>query len=198
MSLFVKICGITTEEAVTACVEAGVDAVGFVFARSPRRVTPATAASLAAALPEEVLRVAVFRRPEPGELEMALREFPADLVQADHEVIPSIAARAVLPVYREGSLATPAHGSLFLYEGASSGVGMEVDRARAAGLARRGSMILAGGLDPQNVFDVIETVQPHGVDVSSGVESRPGIKDPGRIREFVAAAHSAAERLVRT
>lgn len=197
MTLFIKICGLTSERAVAACAEAEVDAVGFVFARSPRRVVPETAAELARALPESVLKVAVFGRPEPGEVEVTLQVFPADVVQADHDVLADVVAPGLLPVYREGSTSIPEPGRRFLYEGTVSGVGMSVNRDRASRLAGRGEMILAGGLEPENVFDAIETVRPFGVDVSSGVESQPGVKDPVRIREFVAAARSAAERLVR-
>lgn len=214
MSLFVKICGLSSAEAVAACSEAGVDAVGFVFSKSPRRVSPETAALLAEALAPSTLKVAVFRRPEPGEVEVVLQVFPADVVQADHDTLHDISAPAFLPVYREGPDRVPNAvepdfrlsqtqnaGSepvrRFLYEGSVSGVGMSVDRERASRLARRGEMILAGGLDPGNVAAVVGEVRPFGVDVSSGVESQPGIKDPGRIHEFVASARAAAERLVR-
>ena len=195
MSLFIKVCGVTSELAGAACVEAGVDAVGFVFDKSPRRVSPETAADLAAGLPGSMLKVAVFRRPTPLEVELLLHVFPADVVQADHDALPSISAPAVLPVYREGAGPGPKRGGRFLYEGPMSGAGMAVDLGRAARLAGRGEMVLAGGLDAANVAGVIETVRPFGVDVSSGVESQPGIKDPGRIHEFVAAARASAERL---
>jgi phosphoribosylanthranilate isomerase len=199
MSLFVKICGLTSAEAVAACAEAGVDAVGFVFSKSPRRVRPETAALLAESVAPATLKVAVFCRPEPGEVELALQVFPADVVQADHDTLHDVSAPAVLPVYRESRVGASddIHARRFLYEGAVSGVGMSVDRERASRMARQGEMILAGGLDPGNVASVVETVRPFGVDVSSGVESQPGIKDPGRIHEFVASARAAAERLVR-
>lgn len=195
MTVFVKVCGVTSEPVVAACVEAGVDAVGFVFDRSPRRVSPETAAELAAGLPASVLKVAVFRRPTPLEVEVMLQVFPADVVQADHDTLSSVSAPALLPVYREGSPPKPKPGRRFLYEGPVSGVGLSVDHTRAARLARQGEMVLAGGLDGANVAGAIETVRPFGVDVSSGVESQPGIKDPGRIHDFVAAARAAAERV---
>ena len=196
MSLFVKICGITDQVAARACVEAGADAVGFVFARSPRQVTPEMAAAIASSLPDSVLKVAVFRRPGPAEIENVLEVFTPDIVQADHDTLPGPGDRiALLPVYRQDIDTVPA-GRRFLYEGPQSGVGRTVDLAHAAEVARIGEMILAGGLTAGGVGSAIEQVRPFGVDVSSGVESSPGQKDPEAVRAFVAAARAAQERLV--
>jgi len=85
-----------------------------------------------------------------------------------------------------------------VYEGPRSGVGRTVDWARAHGVARRGLVTLAGGLAPDNVAEAIRTVRPFGVDVSSGVESEPGVKDPGRIRAFVEAVREAEKEMVGT
>lgn len=197
MSLFVKVCGITTLEAAQVCVDAGADAVGFVFADSPRRVTPEQARAISGGLRGDVLRVAVFRRPRPEEIEQVLEGFPPDLVQADHDSLGVVGTQSRLPVYREGDGAAPT-GGRFLYEGPVSGVGEPVDWERAADMARLGDMILAGGLRPDNVGGAVTAVRPYGVDVSSGVEATPGVKVPALIRSFVAAARAAEERLVST
>jgi phosphoribosylanthranilate isomerase len=195
MSLFVKICGITELAAAEAAVEAGADAVGFVFASSPRQIDPRGAVQIAGELPPATLRVAVFRRPKPGEIETVLEVFTPDLVQADYESLEGFTATGTLPVYREGDLVDP-DGGPFLFEGPMSGVGRTVDMSLAAGVARRGDMVLAGGLRPDNVANAIEEVGPYGVDVSSGVEVSPGVKDPALIRSFVAAVRAAEERAV--
>lgn len=196
MSTFIKICGITDAVAAATCVEAGVDAVGFVFSESPRRLDPEVAAEIAAAIPAGIARVAVFRRPTQTEVDAVLALFPADLVQADHDALPAtVPSAAMLPVFRESVDQVGGHRR-FLYEGPNSGVGQGVDLARAAEAARLGEMILAGGLRPDNVAVSILRVRPFGVDVSSGVESAPGVKDPALIRSFVAAVHAADERLV--
>jgi phosphoribosylanthranilate isomerase len=195
MSLFVKICGINDPRAAEAAVASGADAVGFVFSPSPRQVTPEIAHSIAADLPRAVVRVAVFRSPSHAEIARVIEEFSADLVQADHDRLGPVTGHGLLPVYREGETA-PEEGR-FLYEGPISGVGEMVDLARATSLARIGDMVLAGGLDPDNVGQVVAAVRPYGVDVSSGVETAPGVKDPELIRRFVAAARAAEERLVR-
>lgn len=195
MSLFVKVCGISTLEAGYACVEAGADAIGFVFSESPRQVSPARAWSISESLPADVLRVAVFRRPSRRDLGRVLEDFEPDLIQADHPTLGPVPERKRLPVYRAGVDETPS-GGRFLYEGPVSGAGERVDWSAAADVARLGDMILAGGLRPDNVGRAITTVRPFGVDVSSGVETEPGVKAPALIRSFVAAARAAEERLV--
>lgn len=204
----VKICGVTEPDAVRAIVEAGAEAVGFVFAASPRRVTAGVAATLAADLPPSTARVAVFRHPTERELLDVLDEFPADLVQV--EPTPEVRKRLegsgvrLLPVLHDGphveerlarlvqERAEP--GGPVLLEGPGrGGRGMRPDWSRAARLAERVPLVLAGGLTAENVEGAIRTVHPVAVDVSSGVESRPGRKDPGLIRGFVDAARNAAD-----
>lgn len=195
MSLFVKICGVTDPGAARGAVAAGADAVGFVFAESPRQISPREAGMISGALPPGILRVAVFRRPTLDEIDDVLEVFTPDAVQADHDTLEGFDTTAVLPVFRDGIDGTP-HGGQFLYEGPVSGAGQLVDFSRAAGTARLGAMILAGGLRPDNVATAIDQVRPAGVDVSSGVESSPGVKDPALIESFVSAARAAEERLV--
>jgi phosphoribosylanthranilate isomerase len=196
MSLLIKVCGVTDRKTAQVCVEAGVSALGFVFADSPRRLHAAQAESISASLPPGVLRVAVFRRPSQEEVANALEGFTPDLIQADHEAVLSFRGVSTLPVYREHDHTSPG-GGRFLFEGPVSGVGRGVDLARAEEMARLGEMVLAGGLRPDNVGRAITRVRPFGVDVSSGVESSPGEKSPELIRAFVAAVRAAEERQVR-
>ena len=99
------------------------------------------------------------------------------------------------PVFREGGAAVPGDAdTTFVYEGPSSGAGETVNWDRAAALSKGRHMILAGGLDANNVARAIATVRPWGVDVSSGVESAPGEKDTGRIRNFISAARAAEKQ----
>jgi phosphoribosylanthranilate isomerase len=195
--LFVKICGLATAEAVQAAVAAGADAVGFVFAPSPRQVTPAQAVALAATLPAGVLRVAVMRHPAVGEWEEVARVFRPDWLQTDagdFAALPALDGIGRLPVYRDvpGLDAAALDGTAqALFEAAVSGAGLAPDWPRAAELARRTRLVLAGGLDADNVGAAIARVRPWGVDVSSGVESAPGRKDPEKITAFVAAVRRA-------
>lgn len=193
MSLLVKICGITTEEGVEAAVAAGADAIGFVFhASSPRNLEPARAAALADSVP--VLRFAVTRHPSQELVDRVLAVFQPDAWQtdaADFEHLRLPAAIQHWSVLRSGAALPPLLPERVLFEAPRSGSGERADWAVAAGLARRCSLILAGGLDAGNVGAAIARVRPCGVDVSSGVECAPGIKDPTMIQDFVRAARAA-------
>ncbi len=201
MRVFVKICGLKTAEAVRAAVEAGADAVGFVFADSPRRVTAEAAAALAAQVPAGVLRVAVMRHPSPQEWNEVAAVMRPDWLQTDAGdyaglvLPPGVAA---LPVYRDlpgldvTELARRKHA---LFEAGVSGAGCRPDWQRAHELARLTQLMLAGGLDAGNVGAAIRCVRPWGVDVSSGVESQRGVKDSGKIAAFVAAVRRAEQEL---
>lgn len=202
MRVHVKICGITDVEAAVAAVEADADAVGFVFADSVRHVTPRQAAEISTELPGRVERYAVFLRPRESEVAGVLREFTADIVQADHGSMLSLEGARWLPVFREGdsglleAYLQDTVNRRFMYEGVRSGVGEKVDWTRASRHALQGRMTLAGGLTPDNVADAIRSVKPFGVDVSSGVESRPGKKDPLKIRDFVENVRRVEKELV--
>jgi phosphoribosylanthranilate isomerase len=194
MRIFVKICGMTTPEALAAAAAAGADAVGFVFADSPRSVDVARARALSRALPPGILRVAVFRHPA-RELALAVREgFRPDWVQsdlADGAALPP-GPGDFLPVLRAGDPWPDPLPARLLFEGPVSGSGTVADWDEAARLAQRAEVLLAGGLHPGNVGLAIDRVRPWGVDVSSGVEARRGIKDPEKIQAFIAAARAAA------
>lgn len=197
MRILIKICGLTTPEAVAAVAGAGADAAGFVFADSVRRVTPARAGELAAGLPESVARVAVMRHPATAEVRAVQDRFVPTFLQTEHADFGRIEIRGPcrpLPVLRAGRRLPRRLPPLVLFEGPVSGSGETTDWTRAAALARRTRLILAGGLSPDNVGDAIEAVRPYGVDVSSGVESAPGIKDPVLIERFVAAVRAAEKR----
>lgn len=194
---FVKICGLTDRGAVRAAVDAGADALGFVFADSVRRVTPKQAADISADVPAGVRRVAVMLHPRPEDWFAVLEGFSPGVLQADAADLERLAVPEHIecwPVYREGELdddrVLPA---TFVYEGRRSGRGETVDWQRAARIAARGRMILAGGLTADNVAEAIRVAGPWGVDVSSAVESAPGRKDPARIAAFVAAARATAD-----
>lgn len=202
--MFVKICGLGTEEHVRVAVDAGTDAIGFVFADSVRRIDPARATRISASIPEGVKRVAVMLHPSNNEWQEVLRGFSPDVLQADAQDFAELDVPDDIdcwPVHREGQKVTgpfgrgPKGSVTFLYEGAKSGQGETVDWSTAAELAKSGNMILAGGLRPDNVAAAITAVRPYGVDVSSGVETAPGVKDSQKIREFISAAKTAGNNL---
>jgi len=197
MSGFVKVCGITTVDAVAAAVESGVDACGFVFSPSARLIGPMRAALLADDLPARVKRVAVFRHPPRGWIETVLADFPADWVQSDAEDLDGLTFRNVepLPVVRAGSALPESVPARMLFEGPHSGSGAVTNWKAAARLARRTSLMLAGGLTAENVGEAVRAVRPWGVDVSTGVERERGVKDPERVAAFVSAARRAFAEL---
>ena len=192
--MFVKICGINSAEAVAAAVAAGADALGFVFAPSPREVTPEQAKALCADVPSHVVRVAVMRHPHKEHWQRVIEVFEPSWLQTDAEDFKWITlpkSCLALPVYRDAD--APADSDLpdrLLYEGTHSGSGRVADWDEAHGLARVADVILAGGLTAANVADAVRFVRPWGVDVSSGVERERGVKDPAKIQEFVACVRA--------
>lgn len=195
MSILVKICGLGTAADVEAAVDAGANAVGFVFAESVRRVSPQQAAKATAQLRNDVRKVAVMRHPSAEEWRDVLLTFRPDALQTDIGDFDSLEVPdsvVKLPVIREGDPVVDGDlPDVFVYEGQQSGAGQAVDWQRAAKIAARGTMILAGGISAQNVAEAIATVRPFGVDVSSAVESEPGKKDPTLIKEFIDAVRAA-------
>ena len=194
MSVLVKVCGLTTSDDVAAAIKAGADAVGFVFAASPRRVTPGHAAAISKDVPASVLKVAVMLHPTDEEWQAVASQFSPDVLQtdaADYAALDVTTAVRRWPVFRQGKNepADPAPDE-YVCEGPKSGQGETVDWARAATFARTHRMILAGGLGPDNVADAVRAVRPWGVDASSSLESAPGRKDAGKVAAYVAAAKS--------
>jgi phosphoribosylanthranilate isomerase len=196
--MWIKICGITSAAAVAAAAAADVDAIGFVFAPSPRQVTPAQARQLAALAPQGMLKVAVTQHPLQAKVEEICRILEPDYLQTDALDLRELKIPGhikVLPVVRFGRATPDPLPARVLFEGPASGIGELADWGRAAQLARQTEVILAGGLTGHNVADAIHAVRPFGVDVSSGVEQAPGVKDPQKIFEFVRATRAAAASL---
>jgi phosphoribosylanthranilate isomerase len=194
--MWIKICGMTTPEAVAAALEAQADAIGFVFAESPRRLTAEHAARLARPARTRLRCVAVSRHPAQAQVDEILEVFAPDVLQTDWSDLARLRlpqALELLPVVRAGEEPPRALPRRLLFEGPVSGSGRASDWREAAPLARRAQLVLAGGLNARNVAAAIVAVQPFGVDVSSGVEVRPGVKSPQEIVNFVAAARAAAE-----
>ncbi len=189
MSCLVKICGLKHVATVDVAVQAGADAVGFVFAKSVRQVTARHAAFIAANVPENVLRVAVMMHPTAEEWEEVQTIFCPDVLQTDAEDFENLDVPDDIrqwPVIREGTISEDGElPNTFIYEGKTSGQGETVDWSLAAGLALRSQLILGGGLSQDNVAEAIRQVRPFGVDVSSAVESSPGDKDPDLIHAFI-------------
>jgi phosphoribosylanthranilate isomerase len=192
--MWLKICGMTSPEAVSAALQAQVDAIGFVFAPSVRELQPRRAAQLAAPARGRLLCVAVTQHPRQALLDQILSEFAPDVLQTDLDDVARLRLPAnltVLPVVRGALINPSAPPPRLLFEGPRSGSGGPADWRQAMLLAGATQLILAGGLTAANVAAAIATVRPFGVDVSSGVESAPGHKSPQRIVEFVQAARAA-------
>lgn len=195
-----KVCGLRTADALRATIDAGADAVGCVFAPSPRRIEPEEAARLLSGTDPRVARVAVFKHPEADLVARVAGLGVFHAMQSDvsdagvfTQVCPHI---PFIPVFRAGEGAIPglaahAAAALALVEGPRSGAGTPVDWDLVARAKGDRAIILAGGLDPANVARAIHTVRPAAVDVSSGVESAPGVKDPALIRAFIRAVREA-------
>ena len=192
----VKICGITNLEDALAAVECGADALGFVFAASPRQVTPEQVTRIVAQLPPFVVKVGVFRDNELEAVRDTVSSCGLDLAQL-HGSEPPEYCEALYPrvikafQVRDSSFLAEMsryRASACLLDGSSPGSGQRFDweLARQAALRRR--VILAGGLTPENVGQAVTLVQPYGVDVASGVEASPGRKDHNKLDAFVRAA----------
>ncbi len=189
---WVKLCGLRTVVDVEAAVAAGADALGFVLAPSVRQVDEATVKELLDHVPVGILAVAVTRHPTPEELALVDR-LPFDLLQGDATFVGD-APVPYWPVFPDGPdlaarIAADGRRGLWgtvLVDGPrGGGRGEPADWARVAALDV--PVCLAGGLSPDNVAEAIRVARPVAVDVSSGIESTPGRKDPARMRTFVAA-----------
>jgi phosphoribosylanthranilate isomerase len=210
--LLVKVCGITSPEDAALVVDAGAHAIGLVFwPRSPRSVSPERAAAIVRELPDTVLRVGVFVDAPAEEMASVADVVGLDVLQLHGEEPPSALAglpRPVLKAIRVGKGFS--QDEALRYAGGAAGIlvdtrlsaeaplpggtGVAFDWTLVAGLRERVPfLMLAGGLGPSTVAEAIRAVRPHAVDVSSGVESRPGRKDPDQVRAFVEAARAAEE-----
>lgn len=202
---FVKICGITRPEDARAAIECGADAIGFVFwPASPRYVDPERAREIVRQLDRPAALVGVFVNQKSDEVNAVAERVGLHAVQLHGDETPDMARSITRPVIRavSGPAAEGASGewppSTTLLVDAHDparrgGTGAKGDWKAAAALARTRRVILAGGLTPENVGDAILEVHPYGVDVSSGVEQAPGIKD----RDKLAALFNAIEAVKR-
>lgn len=201
----VKICGITSAEDAEVAVTAGADALGFVmYRKSPRFVEPAIARAIISELPPFILPIGVFVNEEAGRVRtlmdqcgLALAQLHGDESASYCESLGRPALKALRVKNREAFLALAefqgrANVRGFVIDAHSDhaygGTGQTVDWAVAAEVARSVPILLAGGLTPSNLAEAIRQVHPYGVDVSSGVEARPGKKDPSKVKAFIEAA----------
>ena len=199
--MLIKICGLTRPDDARRAVEAGATAIGMVFwAGSPRAVTLAKAETIVAAVGGDVLTVGVFVDAAREEIDHVMRSVPLGAAQLHGDESPAFVDTLPWPVIK--AVAVPAEGSLpdlspwggvrVLLDTHDAerrgGTGRLVDWARAAALAATRPVILAGGLRPDNVAEAVTRVRPAGIDVSSGVEQSPGVKDEARMRAFIEAA----------
>jgi len=198
--MWIKICGLTSAAAVNTALELQVEALGFVFSPSVRQLSSARARELAERARGRARCVAVTRHPTQALVDEILQGFAPDVLQSDLEDLAALrlpATLELLPVVRDVAAPPPRLPVRLLFEGARSGAGVPGDWNAAAALAPRTQLILAGGLSPGNVAAAIAAVRPFGVDVSSGVEERPGVKSPAAMEQFVRAARAAAARYPR-
>ena len=209
-----KICGLSRTEDVAAAAKGGAAYMGFVFfQKSPRAVTPAVAGALAAEVPPGICKVGLFVNMDDADLDAVLAAVPLDMLQLHGSETPErvaqIKARTGLPVMKAlaiaeaGDLAAArayekvADWLLFdakppksLANALPGGNGLVFDWTLLTGFESACPWMLSGGLDADNVAEAVRISGARAVDVSSGVESEPGLKDPDRIRAFAASARS--------
>ncbi|HEX9284804.1 MAG TPA: phosphoribosylanthranilate isomerase [Nitrospirales bacterium] len=199
----VKICGNTNLDDTMAAVQAGADAVGFVFyKKSPRAVEPKMAAEIISRLPPFVVPVGVFVNEELGTVRRILKDCNIPLAQLHGDESPQYCAelgRSVIKAIRvrdrgdlERMTSYQVAGFVLdaLVEGVPGGTGVTIDWDLAGEAQVVGPIILAGGLTPDNVLEAVRQARPYGVDVSSGVEASPGRKDHAKVQAFIANAKS--------
>lgn len=197
----VKVCGITTPEDAAMAARAGADYVGVILTESPRRVTPERAREIALSLPAETQLVAVFAGESPEEVERSIRDLPVHAVQVRGWDREEVGGSQVWHVLRASADAPPGEAPepaalpmvplrTYLLDAHDAvrpgGTGRRADwdwarRAVNAGLR----LVVAGGLDPENVGELVREIRPFGVDASSGLEREPGKKDAVKVRAFL-------------
>jgi phosphoribosylanthranilate isomerase len=200
--VFVKICGITSEEDALLAVAMGADAVGFNFVpSSPRFLAVSRAADIAKRLPPEILTVGIFRDDAPSRVVDLVQQAGLRAAQLHgHETAAETRwVRERLPLVikvfpggaPELARANTYGADVIMLDSASPGSGQVFDWSLAEGAPSGLRILLAGGLTPDNVGEAIDRVRPWGVDVASGTESSPGVKDPTLVRRFIQAAQAA-------
>lgn len=199
----VKICGITNLDDALAAVEFGADAIGFGFVpNTPRYIESAKAAEIIARLPPFVTTVGLFVNDSQEHIKQIANQCKLNVLQLHGQESPDFCLqfnRKVIKAFRvkdqESLTVLPKYTvSAYLLDtyvkGTMGGTGVTFDWRLALDAKKYGPVILAGGLNPENVAKAIQQVRPYGVDVSSGVEAEPGKKDHGKIKDFIAAAKS--------
>ena len=199
--MFIKICGTTSEEDALLAVAMGADALGFVFAPSPRQVSASLAHDIARRLPPEVITVGVFRDEAPERVVGIVNDAGLKGAQLHGTESPAavrwIAERVgmtikAFPAGHPGLALAPDYAAdLILLDAASPGSGQVFDWRLTQNVPDGTRLVLAGGLTPENVVDAIAQVRPWGVDAATGVEAEPGRKDPRKLRAFIAAVRAA-------
>ena len=199
---FVKICGVTSEADALLAAGLGASAVGFVFAPSPRQMAPSAVADIVKRLPYETVTVGVFRDEARQRVVDIANQIGLGAVQLhgmeSTEDTRWIASRTgwTIKAFPAGHRAIDRFAEYgaqtLLIDGASPGSGELFDWRLAEGVVDPRRLIVSGGLRPENVGAAITHLLPFGVDVASGVEAAPGVKDPGKMRAFITAAHAAA------
>jgi phosphoribosylanthranilate isomerase len=199
---FVKICGITTEEDALLAVGLGASAVGFILAPSPRQLAASRVADIVKRLPPDTLSFGVFRDEAPQRVvDICVHAGLSGAQLHGHETPAATRyvrerVNLVIKAFPAGSPrlqeADEFGADLVLVDAPTPGSGRLVDFAMLEGLADASNLVLAGGLTPDNVTEAIHRVAPFGVDVATGVESAPGVKDPRKVAAFIAAARAAA------
>ncbi len=211
MALYIKICGVTSLADAQAAVAAGADALGFMFYRPSRRfIEPAAAGAIIGQLPDRVARVGVFVNAPEAEVRDVIATTGIDTLQFHGEEPPEFCASfRPLRVWKAFRMADanslravrlhPDADALLLdshVSGSHGGTGHSFDWDLAIGAKQLGRpVILAGGLNPENVAAAVAHVRPFGVDVSSGVESAPGQKDHSKIEAFIRNARAAEQAI---
>ena len=201
--VFTKVCGITNPGDAREAADAGADAIGLIFAESPREVNVEEARRISVALPDGVLKVGVFVDAEPEEVLETAREVGLDLAQLHGDETPETVAAirgAGLPVMKALRVRNAeALAEIQSYEAdlimldawsarVRGGTGETFDWGLAKSVKGRGNIVVSGGLTPENVREAIEFFEPYGVDASSSLEEKPGKKSGERVRRFVRAA----------
>jgi phosphoribosylanthranilate isomerase len=199
--MFVKICGITNEQDALLAVALGADALGFVFAPSPRQISPALAREIVKRLPPETLTVGVFRNETPSRVIEIVNEARLQGAQLHGYETPAMTAevatdvrfviKAVVAGSQDAATASNFASDAILVDGLHPGSGTAYDWELLQDIPTEIRLMLSGGLTPENVAAGIAQVRPWGVDVSSGVEKSPGLKDAVKMRHFITNARDA-------
>jgi phosphoribosylanthranilate isomerase len=200
--VIVKICGTTSEDDALLAVAMGADMVGFIFAPSPRQIAIQKAADIVKRLPSEIVSVGVFRDEAPPRVGEIAHTAGMGAVQLHGHETPEQArwirkrVPFVIKAFAAGDArvarATDYGVDAVLLDGPRPGSGRLFDWELASQLPAGQALMISGGLDPGNVAAAIGSTRPWGVDVATGVERSPGVKDPTRLRTFIANARAAA------